>query len=328
MVDLGIIFDLRNPPRWRRKPSELYGSTLELCEEADRLGVSSIWLSEHHQFDDDYLPQPLVFAASVAARTRRARIGTAVTLAPMRSPQLLAEEAAVVDTVSDGRLDLGLGAGYMRHEFQLYGVDYADRRATTIDHVERMRELWASGSVTPRPQQQPLPIWLGFQGPVGARRAGRLGEGLLSVRRELFDDYRAGLAEGGHPPESARVAGHFNLWVSHDPERAWHQIVEHVRDQWDTYAAHGVKGTDEPLPPPIDPEAWRTNGLGAQRGHFCLGTPAEVATAVAEYVAGTPIRTVIAFAGLPGMSHDQVRENIHLLVNDLAPALKKVTTAL
>ena len=327
MVELGIIFDLRNPHRWRRRPSELYGSTLELCEEADRLGVSSIWLSEHHQFEDDYLPQPLVFAASVAARTRRARIGTAVTLAPMRSPQLLAEEAAVLDIISDGRLELGLGAGYMRHEFELYEVSYPKRRTTTVGYVQRVRELWSSGAVTPRPQQQPLPLWLGFQGPVGARRAGRLGEGLLSVRRELFADYRAGLAEGGHPPETARVAGHFNLWASHDPERAWGLIEQYVRNQWDAYAAHAVKGTGEPAPPPIDAQAWRRNGLGAQRGHFCLGTPDEVATALADYIAGTPIQTVIAFAGLPGMAHDQVGENIRLLVNDLAPALKNATAA-
>jgi alkanesulfonate monooxygenase SsuD/methylene tetrahydromethanopterin reductase-like flavin-dependent oxidoreductase (luciferase family) len=186
MVELGIIFDLRNPHRWRRKPSELYGSTLELCQEAERLGVKSIWLSEHHQFDDDYLPQPLVFAASVAARTSRVRIGTAVTLAPMRSMPLLAEEAAIVDLVSDGRLELGIGAGYMRHEFALFGSSYDERRATTVRYATGLRELWASGQVTPSPVQERLPFWLGFQGPVGARRTGRLGEGLLSIRKELL----------------------------------------------------------------------------------------------------------------------------------------------
>ena len=109
---MGFYFDLRNPPQWRSDPAEVYGFTLEMCEEADRLGCHSIWLSEHHLFDDGYLPQPLTFAAAVAARTRRLRIGTTIVIAPLHHPVELAEQAAVVDIISHGRLELGLGAGY------------------------------------------------------------------------------------------------------------------------------------------------------------------------------------------------------------------------
>ena len=69
-MNVGLYFDLRNPPAWATDFGRLYGFTLEMCEEAERLGCHSIWLSEHHRFDDGYLPQPLTMAAAVAARTR------------------------------------------------------------------------------------------------------------------------------------------------------------------------------------------------------------------------------------------------------------------
>ena len=84
-MKIGVYFDLRNPPLWRRPWAEHYARSLELCEEADRLGAGAIWLSEHHFFEDGYLPQPLTFAAAVAARTTNVRIGTAVGARRRRS---------------------------------------------------------------------------------------------------------------------------------------------------------------------------------------------------------------------------------------------------
>ena len=133
-MNVGIYLDLRNPPPWKQDPARVYAFALELCEEAERLGAHSVWLSEHHGFEDGYLPQPLTFAAAVAARTARLRIGTAVLLAPLRDPAHIAEEAAVVDLVSDGRLELGLGAGYRVPEFEQFDADPA-RRYTTDRRV-------------------------------------------------------------------------------------------------------------------------------------------------------------------------------------------------
>ena len=79
-MNVGVYFDLRNPPGWATDFGRLYAFTLEMCEEAEGLGCHSIWLSEHHRFDDGYLPQPLTLAAAVAARTHSARIGTAIVI--------------------------------------------------------------------------------------------------------------------------------------------------------------------------------------------------------------------------------------------------------
>ena len=126
-MKIGVWFDLRNPPGWRQDPARLYGFTLELCEEAERLGADSLWFSEHHGFEDGYLPQPLTFAAAAAARTSRVRLGTGILVAPLRKTAQLAEEAAVVDIISGGRLDLGLGAGYRMPEFELFDADFTVR---------------------------------------------------------------------------------------------------------------------------------------------------------------------------------------------------------
>ena len=121
-VKTGIYFDVRNPAKWRQNPSRLYGFVLEACEEAERLGASSLWFSEHHLFDDDYLASPLTLAAAVAARTKRVRLVTAIVIAPIHHPVEIAEQSAVVDLISGGRLDLGLGTGYRVPEFELYGT--------------------------------------------------------------------------------------------------------------------------------------------------------------------------------------------------------------
>ena len=154
---VGIWADLRNPPQWRRPWHDHYSWTLDVICEAERLGARSVWLSEHHFFEDGYLPQPLTFAAAIAARTRIIRIGTAVLLAPLRHPLQLAEEAATVDILSDGRLDLGLGTGYRRPEFAAFGASRARRYEVFEEMVQQLRDLWSRTTV-PTPIQDPLPL--------------------------------------------------------------------------------------------------------------------------------------------------------------------------
>ena len=136
-MKIGVWFDLRNPPGWRQDPARLAAFTLELCEEAELLGADSLWFSEHHGFEDGYLPQPLTFAAAAAARTTRVRLGTGILVAPLRKTAQLAEEAAVVDLISGGRLELGLGAGYRMPEFELFGTDFTARYRTPGSAGER-----------------------------------------------------------------------------------------------------------------------------------------------------------------------------------------------
>jgi alkanesulfonate monooxygenase SsuD/methylene tetrahydromethanopterin reductase-like flavin-dependent oxidoreductase (luciferase family) len=320
-VNVGLYFDLRNPPGWKVPSDELYGFTLELCEEADRLGCHSIWLTEHHLFDDGYLPQPMTFAAAVAARTKRVRIGTAVVVAPLHHPVELAEQAALVDIISGGRLELGLGAGYRGPEFDLYGADLSSRYHDTDERARAVRRLWSEGGVTPRPVQDRVPIWMGYQGPKGARRAGLLGEGLLYSQPTLWPPYRDALAEAGHDPRTGRMAGAVQGWVSPDPDRDWPVVATHLSHQVDSYRRMMVEGTGEPLPRPVDPEKLRRREPRGPLSYFAYGTPDEMAAWLREHTMGAPVETVFVWASLSGMPQQMVADHVRVVCTQLAPLL-------
>ena len=317
---VGIYFDLRNPPAWASDWSRLYGFTLEMCEEAERLGCPSIWLSEHHLFDDGYLPQPLTFAAAVAARTRSARIGTAIVIAPLHHPATLAEQVAVVDVLSNGRVDLGIGAGYRVPEFELFGADPSRRYGTTDACARELRRLWEV--VTPAPVQQRVPIWMGYQGPQGARRAGALGEALLAASPALWPEYRAALEEAGHDPGIARMAGGISGWVTDDPEADWPLVSKHVAAQFDSYRRYMVEGTDRPVPRPVDAEKLRSRKTeGRPLDSIVYGTPEAVAAEIREQTAGAPVEEVFLWASLAGMPEREVARGIQTICGRLAPLL-------
>ena len=320
-MKVGLYFDLRNPDRWRQDPARLHAFTLEAIEEAEHLGVDSIWLSEHHLFSDDYVAAPLTFLAAAAARTTRVRLGTAVVLAPLHHAVEIAEQAAMVDLVSGGRLDLGLGAGYRIPEYDLFGAD-AHRRYTQTDaKAKQIRQLLSPGGVRPQPVQAEIPIWMGYQGPKGARRAGLLGAPLLSADARNWPAYRNGLQAGGHELGRARMAGWINTWVSDDPEADWPTVRVHLAHQFDTYAAHGVEGTEQPAPPPVDPERIRAGTPDTLLGYFWCDHPETVAEKIRGYTAEAPVETVLIFASLAGMPENLVIQHIHTICTKLAPLL-------
>src|SRR5262249_9126656 len=162
--------------------------------------------------DDDYLPQPLTFAAAVAARTQRVRIGTGTLIAPLHHPAEVAEQAAVVDILSDGRLDLGIGAGYRVPEFKLFGAEVATPYRATDDRAGRRGGRGGPAGVPPRRAKEGPPRWMGYRGQRGARRAGLLGECLLTLNKESWPAYRDALAEAGHDPATACMAGGIQGW--------------------------------------------------------------------------------------------------------------------
>lgn len=320
-MKVGIYFDLRNPPHSQMDTTRLYRFTLELCEEAERLGIDSVWVSEHHLFADGYLPQPLTFLAMVAARTSRVRLGTAVVIAPLHSTIDLAESAALVDIASGGRLELGLGAGYRIPEYSLYGKDFSRRYAQTDAAVADIQRIWDEHAVTPQPVQEPVPIWLGYQGPQGARRAGRLGVGLLALRGELLVPYRTGLHEGGHDVAAARMSGSFSAYATDDPERDWPVVSRHIAYQQDSYRSYLVEGTSRRAPRPVDPGALTERDVSTL-GYFWFGTPQEIAARIRAAVAGLPVETVYLWGSIGGMDEQLSLRCVNTICTAVAPLLR------
>ncbi|MDQ1499375.1 MAG: hypothetical protein QOI86_2715 [Actinomycetota bacterium] len=295
---IGIYLDLRNPPAWRRPWAAHYARSLEWIEEAERRGATSVWLSEHHFFEDGYLPQPLTFAAAVAARTRHVRIGTAVLLAPLRPALQIAEEAAVVDLVSGGRLELGVGAGYRVPEFEAFGADVTRRFATVESRILELQVLWASGRVTP-PVESPIPLWAGFFGPRGARLAGRLGIGLLTLQPGLTAAYTDGLVEGGHGPDAARLAGSMNLVLADDPEATRARIAPHLAYQAESYRRYAAEGAGARPP--------------GQYPAVEVVTADDAVERVRRLVADRPVVDLFFWLSVAGMPDDVVDRHLDLV---------------
>ncbi|MHB1808545.1 MAG: LLM class flavin-dependent oxidoreductase [Solirubrobacteraceae bacterium] len=336
---VGIYTDMRNPPRWARPWAQLYARTLERIEAAERDGIDSVWVSEHHLFADGYLPQPLTLAAAIAARTRRMRIGTAVLLAPLRPALQLAEEAAVVDLISDGRLELGLGAGYRVPEFDAYGVPVEARFPLLERRAGEVLELFAGGTCTPPPVQQPPPLWLGVMGPRGARIAGRLGAGLLWLSQSLLAPYRHALAEAGHDARRARMGGLVNVLLADDPEAAWRQIAPHVayqRESYESGAAEGRRDDDGPAVRAFPASTAATDELLAQgprlperrlSSRLQVLTAQEALEVLEPHLAPLPVTDVFFWIGVAGMADALVDRHLELLARELAPALRRRAAA-
>lgn len=301
MTRVGLYFDLRNPGERRPWPS-VYAQALERIATAEARGLDAVWLTEHHGFADGYLPAPLTVAAAVAARTSRVRVGTAVVIGPLVAPAALAEQAGVVDLLSDGRLELGVGAGWREEEFAGFGADFRGRYATLEQTLHSLPALWADGTVTPPPAQRPLPTWVGARGPRGARIAGRVGAGLLWLDPELLDPYREGLAGAGHEPAGARMGGLVNVFLADDPERARELIRPAGRHNRASYS--GQSRQDSPTFPRLR-----------------VRTAAGAATEVAEQIAGLPVTDVFCFADIGGLPDDLVDRHIELVCDVLRPAL-------
>ncbi len=317
---LGLYFDFRNPEPWRRDPARYYGWHLDLIEEADRRGIGSIWVTEHHFVDDGYLPQPLTALAAIAARTSRARLGTGVIVAPLQHPMQIAEQAALVDVMSGGRLELGLGAGYVAPEFEAFGADISRRYHDTDHALAEVGRILAEGDCTPGPVQDPVPVWAGYLGPIGARRAGRLGVGLLTLRRDSYPIYRAALADAGHDPGAARMGGVVDFLLADDPEEAFERVLPHRTHQLNSYRLNAAKGSGRtPRVITLD-EVREGKGSGVIAPLLVL-TAEEAVARITELCDGLPVEQLYLWASIGGMPEDLVERQMELLIDQVQPAL-------
>jgi len=247
-VIFGLRFDCRNPAFAGVGNVERYRALLEMCEWADERSALFVALSEHHGSDDDYLPSPLTMAAAIAARTRSVRIGIHALIAPFHDPLRLAEDTAVVDLVSGGRLDLTLAGGYVEDEFEMFGVAPSERPARVREAVATLRAAWTGESfpfrdrtvrVRPRPAQPGGPrILLGGTSEAAARRAARIGDGFVPSEPGCWRFYREECLELGKPDPGPAPTGQGDVVIlAEDPEAAWPELGPYFLHETNAYGA-------------------------------------------------------------------------------------------
>lgn len=275
----------------------LYAEALELAVTAERVGLDSVWVSEHHFVDDGHLPSLLVLLAAMGARTERVTLGTALLLAPLHEPLRVVEDAAVVDQISGGRLVLGLGLGWRDEEFEALGVPVGERVARTRRFVEIARTVWqgepvvvrdgvAEPWVTPSPVRAGgPPLWIGALAEPAIRRAGRIADGFMAC--EVTPDELA-VQVGWAREERSRhgiespltVALHLPTLV-HPDGVSFSDAADHLRyPDWKYGDMAEARTMSGPLAAaePVDAEY-----LARLERTTIVGTPREAADRIREY---------------------------------------------
>jgi len=258
-MELCITFDMR-APLFGAQRNYLYDTALDQVAWADALGFDVVGLGEHHGAEDGYNPSPLILASAMAARTRHIRLRTSVLLAPLYDLPRLAEDAAVTQIIANGRLLLGIGAGYRPSEFESYGRRLEDRWRLMGEACEFLRLAWRGEPfewqgrqccITPRPEPFAPPILLGGSSPAAARRAAHIADSWFPpLDARLWAPYRDEcLALGREDPGDYPAQGPIFLWISEHPDQDWDLLYPHILHQLRSYAGWTAAAFGKPAGP-------------------------------------------------------------------------------
>jgi alkanesulfonate monooxygenase SsuD/methylene tetrahydromethanopterin reductase-like flavin-dependent oxidoreductase (luciferase family) len=282
----------------------LYATTIEMCAWAESRGGVAAVLSQHHAAEDGYLPSPIPLAAAIAARTTSMPINVAALLLALYEPIKLAEDMAVVDLISRGRVSYVVGIGYRAEEFAMFGVDRRRRAALVEERITLLRRLWSgeevdldgrSVRITPLPYTPGgPPLAYGGGTEAAARRAARLGLLFLAETHDatLEDAYRA---EGGAAAPGCffpQAGVPITVFVADDPERAWAEIGQYLFQDSASYAEWNAhrEGTASIS------RAGSIEEMAAEKGAYQILTPAEARALVGK---GMPLGLQPLVGGLP-----------------------------
>ncbi len=324
--EVSVMFDMR-APAFGAPITELYDAMLEMSAFADEMGATRIGVMEHHGSEDGYLPTPFVLAGGVAARTKQARIAITAVIFPLHDPVKVAEQIAVLDIMSGGRLEVVLAAGYVPFEFQMFNVSLHDRGKLMDEGMEIMMralrgERFTAGSreifIRPLPLQQPEDILMVGGGVAAtAKRAARYGAGLSPLRPDLFEIYDAECARLGTKIGRKYSGGlPLSIHISEDPDRAWAQVGPHAVHVCKAYAdwAAQEEVSNSPFAGLDNEAAIRASGM------FVCWTPDEViahAPAALENFGGLNFMPLLG-----GLSPAVGWESLELLKSKVMPRLK------
>ena len=330
-----------------------YGEGLELAAEADRLGIASIWVPEHHGEADGYCPAPIVAGAALAARAPRCRVGQSIALAVLYGhPLRLAEDLTVLDNISGGRLEIGLGQGYRPAEYAALGLPYGSRTRAFEEAVKVLQLAWTGerfdydGSIyqveggllrpTPVKPGRP-PLWFGAAAPPSRARAVRFGAGLMIAplinlehcarQIEAFD--RAA-SEGGGGALPHAVMREILVDESAEAAIAYHRPyldfvyrVQYAPERTGITWHNPATGTRELLkgdnPYYMSPEFLHD--------HWFIGTAAEVADKIVAWQRRARLKHLIFQPKQPGMPLKPAIEMMERVAGQVVPLVRQAFAA-
>jgi putative FMN-dependent luciferase-like monooxygenase len=314
----------------RAAPADRYRLGVEQIVHAERHGFDGAWVAQHH-FDGDEggLPAPLVFLSHVAARTRRIRLGTGIITLPLEEPLRVAEDAAVLDALSGGRLELGVGSGGTPSSFAAFGQESGERGALFGRHLATLRAALA-GQALGATDDRLYPagpglvgrIWQATFSVAGGSRAGEAGDGLLLSRTQprpadaptrrlddmqnpIIDGYLAALPAGRAP----RIVGSRSVFVADRRDEALRLAEIGLRRALPRAVASGFKPRGDSL----------ADLIVSYDVH--VGTPEDVLASLAADTALARVTDLAFQVHSVDPPHAAILRSIELVAAAVAPAL-------
>jgi alkanesulfonate monooxygenase SsuD/methylene tetrahydromethanopterin reductase-like flavin-dependent oxidoreductase (luciferase family) len=325
MPQFMLRFDMRHPAFSSVSSADLYQAAVDICAWSEKNGFSAVHLSEHHGSADGYLPAPLLLASAIASRTETMMLYISALIAPLHDPVRLAEQLAVLDIISRGRVLPILGAGYREEEFAAIGKTLADR-GPYMDMIGAfLNRAWQGETfehdgrevlITPRPHSRPRPpILMGGSTRAAARRAARDGDFFIPTDPAVFEYYREELIGLGKPdPGPMPYSASCVFFVAENPDAYWEKIGPHLQHETNTYAAWAA---DSGLPQPYAHCA--TLADVRARPNYRVCTPGEMVDVCREMGDG---QSVICHPLCGGIHPDLAWQSLELLAGEVMPALQ------
>jgi alkanesulfonate monooxygenase SsuD/methylene tetrahydromethanopterin reductase-like flavin-dependent oxidoreductase (luciferase family) len=348
-MDFGLFFLMQRDEAWSERA--VYDSALAQMLAAEALGYRSVWIAEHHFNDYGLCPTPPVLASFVAARSTALRLGMGVSLLPLHHPVDLAEQLAVLDVVSDGRLDVGIGRGGTLQDYQTFQSDRADSRARVEEGLAIMRACWRGEPfdfkgrfhsaerlhVRPRPVQEPHPpLFIATNSEDSVLSAARLGLPTLS---SFFVPLAELQARHRLYRETALAAGHSKEHVEECERQSWLMRAVHVapdRDAALRASAGPFMGYQHKMarlrsdaaggsvPGSFDRSLLRLRAFEdyLDDGWLMVGSPDEVRESLQRYLDAAGFQRVLLLMALPGLETELALRSMRLFAEKVAPALE------
>ena len=348
-MKFGVFFLCEQPP-WQSQRSA-YADALDQAFYADALGFDSVWIAEHHFSEYGTAPDVAVLAAALAQRVKRMRIGTAVSILPFNHPIRTAESFAMVDVLSDGRLDFGVGRGYQPGEFAGFGLPMVESRERFDESLEIIQRAWTEEEVTfegkfyqvrgvrvmPKPVQKPHPpIWGAAISPESFELLAARGLRFLSapsitpasLMAESYRAYRRVWLASGHDAAALEVpALHFTYVGETDPG-ARRDAEQSVMWYFRTIAEKIAPKTGEPVPPDYGFYARARRHLETvtfeqlYRDVLLFGDPGRVIERILALQEDLGVTSLLCWTNFGGLPSDLARASIRRFAEKVIPKFR------
>lgn len=317
------------PEELPRSAERLYAELLEQAERADELGFESFWVAEHHFHEYGVVPRPPIWLAAAAMRTKRIRLGSGVVVLPFENPLRTAEDYALVDVLSGGRLELGVGSGYLKHEYAGFNIDMAEKRERFEEGLDILLEAWRGERFSYRgkyhevrdvklnvvPLQKPRPpVQIAILGNDRAPVVGAQGFPIMMIPYATTENlaelgetvglFRDAFVGSGRPVEQATAR--FALHTHCAPSKA--QARREAEGAMERYVRTRLYAKQ------------RSFDSIADKDLIAVGDPEEIIRIVRRYAA-CGFTHYVAIHNFGGLAHEDVLRSMELLAKHVLPAI-------